>query len=113
MKAKEYATQVLNDIPFINDTENVNKVVAKLANDFMVELQSMIKARNIGFNSNEQSLVNLVKELNEKWKKTALLINTGTEKKFGIAILKYSGFIDYFKTINKETTELVNRYQIQ
>jgi len=66
MKAKEYATQVINDIPYITDIENVTKVIGILGHNFMVELQSMIKARNIGYNSNEQSLVNLVKEFNEK-----------------------------------------------
>jgi len=112
MKAKEYATQVINDIPYITDIENVTKVIGILGHNFMVELQSMIKARNIGYNSNEQSLVNLVKEFNEKWKKTALLINTETEKKFGVPIVKYNGFINYFKTINSDAESLINRYSI-
>lgn len=110
MKSKEYSKQFLNNIPFISDSDNIKRMTSKLIDDFFIEFQSIMIARNIKPNSNNKSFINLVIEFNEKWQKTISTINTETQKKFGVSVLKYGEFLNHLKTIYNESNELIKYY---
>jgi hypothetical protein len=116
MKAKQYASNFIekfnkpcDELPI----ENIKKEIGILGNAFLKEYDIIRIARNIDKGSKEQSLVNLIKEFNEKWKKMAYIINEYFIKKFDVTIMAYSGFLKIIQLQSSVCVDLIYRYKIK
>ena len=89
MKAKDYAKMYF-------DAEDKNKISVEIARKFLLEIESISKARNVRF---DRGLVPICNELNNKWQKFAQTVN----EKFPVTKpILYNGFKNLVKKASPE-----------
>jgi hypothetical protein len=106
MKAKEYAKRVTVH----TDKESAKAELKQVEHDFLIEFDNLLKARNIGINSKEESLINLIKECDNKWRNTAQLINS--ENPFKVKLVMLNWFVTTVANLKPESKALLQKYKL-
>lgn len=86
MKSKEYADRYIKC-----DYEVADDVLASIVSDIFNEMKAILKARNI---KNDQQLIPIVKDTDQKFRKFAMIVNTNPNRAHNI---KPTGFLSMLK----------------
>lgn len=93
MKAKEYAVMYF-------EAENKYQVSEKIMVMFIMEIKTLIEARNAKY---DRALIPICNELDNKWRKFASIVNANYP---AAPVFKYTGFQNVVKSAMPELYEL-------